>query len=57
MNKTCSKCNITQLCEFFIKNRNLCKECSNAYSRTRYGSVNEVIETTDKFIKNRNVCK
>ena len=71
MNKTCSKCNITQLCEFFVKNRNICKECRNANSRTKYGSINNVdevdktvkcnicsvVKTISKFIKNRNVCK
>ena len=53
--------------QFFIKNRNLCKECSNAYSRTRYieVTVNENVECNicldvklaSEFIKKRNVCR
>lgn len=65
--KTCSKCNVAKACDLFIKNRNICKECTNASSRTRYKevTVNEnvkcniclVVKLASNFIKNRNVCR
>ncbi len=67
MEKTCSKCNVTKICESFIKNRNICKECANANSRIRYKELNVIenvkcnvcldIKASSEFIKNRNICK
>ena len=67
--KTCSGCNVTQSCDLFIKNRNVCKLCSNAKSRIRYSEL-EVgvnknvkcnaclsVKLASEFIKNRNVCR
>lgn len=65
--KTCSKCDVSKACDLFIKNRNICKKCTNANSRTRYKEVtaNEnvkcniclVVKLASNFIKNRNVCR
>lgn len=69
--KTCSNCDITKDSQLFIKNRNVCKECSNSQRREHY--KNHVEESTengikncikcglpggiDDFHKNRNACK
>jgi uncharacterized protein (DUF983 family) len=68
VNKTCSKCSTEKNISLFIKNRNICKLCSNISKRNQYkNSSNNVgdkictqcSETKDisEFIKNRNICK
>ena len=67
--KTCSNCNKIKEFESFIQNRNVCKECRNEYTRTKYKNI-EIkdgnlikcsscnIETPSKeIVKNRTVCK
>ena len=67
--KTCSNCNKIKEFESFIQNKNVCKECRNEYTRTKYKNI-EIkdgklikcsscnIETPSKeIVKNRTICK
>ena len=67
-NKICSKCSTEKNISLFIKNRNICKSCSNISKRNQYkNSSNNVSDKTctqcsepkdiSEFIKNRNICK
>lgn len=65
----CSKCGETKTKDKFIKNRNVCKECSNFKSREKYNATQTNIDLEKEcreckntkpyssFIKNRNLCK
>lgn len=67
--KTCSKCDGIKEVESFIQNKNVCKECRNEYTRTRYNNVeidiNKMMECnschiempSSEIVKNRTVCK
>ena len=67
--KTCSKCDGLKEVESFIQNKNVCKECRNEYTRTRYNNVemdiNKMVECnschiempSSEIVKNRTVCK
>ena len=67
--KTCSKCDGIKEVESVIQNKNVCKECRNEYTRTRYKNVeidiNKMMECnschiempSSEIVKNRTVCK
>jgi len=67
--KTCSKCDGIKEVESFIQNKNVCKECRNEYTRTRYKNVeisdNKMVKCnhcniempSSEIVKNRTVCK
>lgn len=66
--KICSNCSNEKNISLFIKNRNICKSCSNISKRNQYKNssnnlgdktCNQCSETKDisEFIKNRNICK
>ena len=69
INKTCSKCDEIKEIESFIQNKNVCKECRNEYTRTKYKNVetanNKMVECnscntempSSEIVKNRTVCK
>jgi hypothetical protein len=65
----CSRCGETKMCDKFIKNRNICKDCENVRKKEHYNAVvisdeiNQecntcnVTKSLSYFIKNRNICK
>jgi hypothetical protein len=67
--KTCSKCDEIKEVESFIQNKNVCKECRNEYTRTRYKNVEisddkivtcnscKIEMPSSEIVKNRTVCK
>ena len=67
--KNCSKCNEIKEYDSFIQNKNVCKECRNNYTRTRYKNIEicddkkikcnncNVEMPSSEIVKNRNVCK
>jgi len=66
--KTCSCCDGIKSIEHFVKNKNVCKECRNEYTRTRYNSCetsDDIVTCSDcnidvlksDLVKNRKVCK
>ena len=67
--KTCSKCDGIKEVGSFIQNKNVCKECRNEYTRTKYKNVeidiNKMMECnschiempSSEIVKNRTVCK
>jgi len=69
INKMCSKCDKIKEVESFIQNKNVCKECRNEYTRTKYKNVkttnNKMVECnscntempSSEIVKNRTVCK
>lgn len=67
--KPCSKCNGIKEVENFIQNKNVCKECRNKYTRTRYKNIEisddkmvkcnhcNIEMPSSEIVKNRTVCK
>ena len=67
--KTCSKCDEIKEVESFIQNKNVCKECRNEYTRTKYKNIetdnNKMVKCnsckiemlSSEIVKNRTVCK
>lgn len=65
----CSRCCEIKNADLFIKNRNICKECTNVRKQEQYNAVvvtnemNQVCTTCNQtksqscFIRNRNICK
>jgi len=68
LEKCCSRCGIIKNNNFFIPNRNICKECRNTKSREKYNLIkidNEleqkcsscnILKLNSLFIKNRKIC-
>jgi len=66
---TCSRCGTEKERDAFIKNRNICKTCSNASNRAKYKVYNSqvIVDKTctdckltkpaNEFIRNRILCK
>ncbi len=67
--KPCSKCNEIKKVDSFIQNKNVCKECRNKYTRTRYKNIEisddklvicnscNIEMPSSEIVKNRTVCK
>ena len=67
--KCCSRCDETKTVDKFIKNRNICKECSNSRKNELYNAfvvnieVNQLCSDCNQtksqasFVKNRIICK
>lgn len=67
--KDCSKCSKSKTKDKFVKNRNICKDCSNIKSKEHYNSI-EIVPTLSQecntcyqskplteIVKNRIICK
>ena len=67
--KPCSKCNEIKKVDSFIQNKNVCKECRNKSTRTRYKNIEisddklvrcnscNIEMPSSEIVKNRTVCK